>query len=123
MKQCYEVQGVPKSAHSHVVKAGNFLFTTGQMGRDIDGKLLDGIENQTRQALKNLKTVVEAAGSSLENVVRITVFVTNLEDVAKMNDVYFGEFFPDNRPARTCVEVSGIALGALLELDAVVYCE
>lgn len=123
MKQCYEVQGVPKSSHSHVVKAGNFLFTTGQMGREIDGKMLDGIENQTRQALNNLKTVVEAAGSTLENVARITVFVTNLEDVAKMNEVYFGEFFADNRPARTCVEVSGIALGALLELDAVVYCE
>ena len=123
MKQCYEVQGVPKSSHSHVVKAGNFLFTTGQMGRDIDGKMLDGIENQTRQALNNLKTVVEAAGSTLENVARITVFVTNLKDVAKMNEVYFGEFFQENRPARTCVEVSGIALGALLELDAVIYCE
>ena len=123
MKQCYEVAGVPKSAHSHVVKAGNFLFTTGQMGRDIDGKMLDGIEKQTRQALQNLKIVAEAAGSTLENVARITVFVTNLDDVSKLNEVYFNEFFQKNRPARTCVEVSKIAQGALLELDAVIYCE
>lgn len=123
MKQCYDVQGVPKSAHSHVVKAGDFLFTTGQMGRDIDGKMLDGIENQTRQALENLKIVAEAAGSTLDNVARITVFVTNLDDVTKLNEVYFNEFFQENRPARTCVEVSKIAQGALLELDAVIYCK
>lgn len=123
MKQCYDVQGVPKSAHSHVVKAGGFLFTTGQMGRDIDGNMLEGIENQTRQALNNLKIVAEAAGSNLDNVARITIFVTNLDDLTKLNEVYFNEFFKENRPARTCVEVSKIAQGALLELDAVILCE
>jgi 2-iminobutanoate/2-iminopropanoate deaminase len=122
-KQVINVEGLPKSVHSHAVKAGNFIFTTGQLGRTQAGELLEGIEAQTRQALQNLKTLVESQGLALDHVVRLTLYVTHIEDVPKLNEVYFGEFFPENRPARTCIEVSKIGAGALLELDAVIVCD
>ena len=106
------------------MKTGNLIFTTGQLGRDPQtGVLADDIEKQTRQALNNLKTLAESQGLTMDHVVRMTIYVANIEDVPQLNKVYFEEFFPEYRPARTCVEVSRIAKNALLELDAVITCE
>lgn len=123
-KQMIKVEALPKTLHSHGVKTGNLIFTTGQLGRDPQtGVLADDIEKQTRQALNNLKTLAESQGLTMDHVVRMTIYVANIEDVPQLNKVYFEEFFPEYRPARTCVEVSRIAKNALLELDAVITCE
>lgn len=121
--QMINIDTLPKTVHCHAVKIGNLMYTTGQLGKDPKtSQVLDGIEAQARQALTNLKTLVESQGLTLKDVVKITIYVTNIQDLAKLNEVYFGEFFPEYRPARTCVEVSKIGADALLELDAVVAC-
>ena len=122
--QMIKVEALPKTLHSHGVKTGNLIFTTGQLGRDPQtGELADDIGKQTRQALNNLKTLAESQGLTMDHVVRMTIYVANIEDVPHLNKVYFEEFFPVYRPARTCVEVSRIAKNALLELDAVITCK
>ena len=119
-----KVEALPKTLHSHGVKTGNLIFTTGQLGRDPQtGELAADIEQQTRQALNNLKTLAESQGLTMDHVVRMTIYVADIADVPQLNKVYFEEFFPEYRPARTCVEVSKIAKNALLELDAVITCE
>ncbi len=105
--------------YSQAVKAGNLLFVAGQIGMDpATGQLLEGIEAQTRQALLNLKAILEAAGASLEQVVRIGVFLQDLKDFQAMNAVY-AEFFPQSPPARTTVQVAALPRGALVEIDAI----
>jgi 2-iminobutanoate/2-iminopropanoate deaminase len=123
-KQCINVEDLPKSMHSHAVKVGNLIFTTGQIGRDPQtNQLLEGMEQQARQALTNLKILVESQGLTLDNIARLTIYVTNIDELSKLNEVYFNEFFPENRPARTCIEVSKIGIGAVVEIDAVIVCD
>jgi 2-iminobutanoate/2-iminopropanoate deaminase len=105
--------------YSQAVKAGNLLFVAGQIGMDpATGQLREGIEAQTRQALLNLKAILEAAGASLEQVVRVGVFLQDLKDFQAMNAVY-AEFFPQSPPARTTVQVAALPRGALVEIDAI----
>ncbi len=105
--------------YSQAVKAGNLLFVAGQIGIDpATGQLQEGIEAQTRQALLNLKAILEAAGASLEQVVRVGVFLQDLKDFQAMNAVY-AEFFPQSPPARTTVQVAALPKGALVEIDAI----
>ncbi len=105
--------------YSQAVKAGNLLFVAGQIGiNPATGQLEEGIEAQTRQALLNLKAILEAAGASLENVVRVGVFLQDLKDFQAMNAVY-AEFFPQSPPARTTVQVAALPRGALVEIDAI----
>lgn len=105
--------------YSQAVKAGNLLFVAGQIGiNPATGQLEDGIEAQTRQALLNLKAILEAAGASLENVVRVGVFLQDLKDFQAMNAVY-SEFFPHSPPARTTVQVAALPRNALVEIDAI----
>lgn len=121
--QMINIAALPKTVHCHAVRVGSLMYTTGQLGKDPKtSQVLDGIEAQTRQALTNLKTLVESQGLTLQDVVKITIYVTDIKTLPKLNEVYFGEFFPEYRPARTCVEVSKIGADALLELDAVVAC-
>jgi 2-iminobutanoate/2-iminopropanoate deaminase len=105
--------------YSQAIKVGHFVFTAGQLAFDpARGKLVEGgIEAQTRQVLRNIAAVLEAAGSSLDKVVKTTVFLANMGDFGAMNGVY-SEFFPNEPPARSTVEV-GLALGALVEIDAI----
>jgi len=105
--------------YSQAIQVGDFVFTAGQLPLDpATGKLIEGgIEEQTRQVLRNIAAVLEAAGSSLDRVVKTTVFLGNMGDFRAMNEVY-SEFFPDEPPARSTVEV-GLALGALVEIDAI----
>ena len=106
--------------YSQAVEANGFLFLSGQLPLDASGKLLPGnIAAQTEQVLKNLVVVLEAAGSSLERVVKTTVYLRDINDFASMNEVY-GRYFPSDPPARATVEVSRLPRDArvLMELIA-----
>jgi 2-iminobutanoate/2-iminopropanoate deaminase len=108
--------------YSQGIKAGDFVFTAGQAGVDpATGKLVEGgVGEQTRQVLKNIQAILEAAGTSLERVVKVGVFLQDMADFQAMNAVY-AEFFPPdkNPPARTTVQAAKLPLGALVEIDAV----
>jgi len=106
--------------YSQAIRVGDLVFTAGQLAFDpATGKLVEGaIEEHTRQVLRNIAAVLEAAGSSLDKVVKTTVFLKDMGDFRAMNEVY-GEFFPNEPPARSTVEVANLALGALVEIDAI----
>lgn len=98
----------------------SLVFTAGQIGIDpTTGELVaDDIVTQTRQVLVNLKNVLEAAGSSLEQVLKTTVFLQNMQDFSRMNQVY-AEFFTKDPPARSTVQVAALPKGALVEIEAI----
>tara|TARA_B110000263_G_C14998285_1_gene369271 strand:- start:106 stop:492 length:387 start_codon:yes stop_codon:yes gene_type:complete len=107
---------------SHAVKAGDFLFVTGQMPTlpNDPTKLIEGgISNQTHQVMKNLELVLDAAKSSFENVVFARIYLLNFQDFDAMNDIYESYFMPDKLPARTCIGVTGLAVGASVEIDLI----
>lgn len=107
---------------SHAVKAGEFLFVTGQMptlSNDPTKLVEGGISNQTHQVMKNLIAVLTAANSSLENVVFVRVYLVNFQDFDSMNTVYESYFIRDKLPARTCIGVTGLAVGASVEIDLI----
>lgn len=105
--------------YSQAVIAGHLIFTAGQLGIDPQtGELAEGIQAQTRQALTNLSAVLEAASSSLDQVVKTTVFLAHMEDFTAMNTVY-AEFFPLQPPARSTVEVAQLPRGALVEIEVI----
>ena len=105
--------------YNHATEVNGFVFLSGQLGIDpATGKLKDGVEAQTEQAFANVKAVLEAAGCTLRNVVKTTVFVQDIGDFAKVNAIYakaFGEEFP----ARSCVEVAKLPLGGLVEVECI----
>ncbi len=105
---------------SQAIAAGGFVFCSGQLPVDpAAGKIVPGgIEDQTRQVLKNLAAVLEAAGSSLDSVVKCTVLMTDLSEFAAMNKVY-AEFFKAPCPARATFQVGALALGAKIEIECV----
>jgi len=105
--------------YSQAVIAGDLIFTAGQLGIDPQtGKLAEGIEAQTRQALTNLGAILGAASSSLDRVVKATVFLAHIEEFAAMNTVY-AEFFPLQPPARSTVEVAQLPREALVEIEVI----
>jgi len=109
----------PLGPYSQAVKVGDFVFVSGQKGLDSSGvKVPGGIEEETRQALKNIKTLLEAAGSSLDEIVMTTVFLADLDDFAKMNAVY-GQHFTSDFPVRSTVEVSRIPGGGKVEIASI----
>ena len=112
-----EPAGLPFSSATRV---GNLLFLAGQIGNTPGTRQLGdtGAAGQTRQALENIKTVLAAAGSSLERVVKCTVFLTNIADYQAMNTVY-ATYFPKDPPARSTVAGSGLALGARVEIECI----
>ena len=113
----------PVAPFSHAVEADGWVFVTGQMpftGTSIDGPYPDGIEAQTHQVMKNLRTVLAGVGLGLADAVSVRVFLTRFDlDYDAMNAVYSGWFEPGRRPARTCVGVTGLAKGALVEIDLI----
>lgn len=105
--------------YSQGIQAGDFIFTSGQLPLNPEtNQMPEGIEAQTKQSLDNLKAVVEAGGSSLDKVVKVTVFLKDLNDFAKMNEIY-GTYFTKDAPARSCVQVARIPRDALVEIEAV----
>lgn len=113
----------PVAPFSHAVEADGWVFVTGQMpfsGTSIDEPYPEGIEAQTHQVMKNLQTVLHGIGLTLAHVLQVRVYLTRFEqDYAAMNAAYATWFPPGRRPARTCVGVSGLAQGALIEIDMV----
>lgn len=107
----------PLGPYSPAVRAGDFLVVSGQTGA-IDGALAPGgLAGQTRQVFANLRAVLAANGASLADVVKTTVFLTDMGDFAAMNAIY-AEEFGDTRPARSTVAVAGLPLGAVVEVEA-----
>jgi 2-iminobutanoate/2-iminopropanoate deaminase len=106
--------------YSHAVQANGMLFTAGQIPLVPEtGKLIDGdIDAQTEQVLRNLKAVLEAGGSSLDRVVKTTVFLADMSDFAAVNAVY-ARWFWKNPPARSAIQVAALPLGARVEIEAV----
>ena len=105
--------------YSAGICAGNFVFTAGQIPLNPEtGLMADTIEEQTRQSLSNVKAILEAAGTDLAHVIKTTVFLQNMGDFAAMNGVY-AEFFTENCPARSAVEVARLPKNALVEIEAV----
>lgn len=106
--------------YSQAMVVGDLLFTSGQIPLLADGTLNDGdITTQTTQVLANLKAVIEAAGASLDKVVKTTVFLKNLDDFVAMNKVY-GETFGSHTPARSTVQVAKLPRDVLVEIEAIV---
>jgi 2-iminobutanoate/2-iminopropanoate deaminase len=106
--------------YEQAIKIGEFVYTAGQIPIDPKtGNLISGgIKEQTVQVLENLKAVLEAGGSSLDRVVKATVFLKNIADFAAMNEIY-AEYFAQSKPARSTVAVADLPRGALVEIDLV----
>jgi 2-iminobutanoate/2-iminopropanoate deaminase len=109
----------PIGPYSKYVKKGGFIFVSGQLGIDEEGRIAGDMELQTRKAIENLFSVVEEAGGKLENAVKVTVYLKDMADFNVMNKVY-SEYFRTNPPARTTVGVAALPKEALIELDAIV---
>jgi 2-iminobutanoate/2-iminopropanoate deaminase len=107
--------------YSQAIKAGGFVYTAGQVGIDpATGKMVEGgIVEQTRQTLANVSAILKAAGASLDDVVKTTVFLANIADFATMNEVYKGAFSSEEPPARSTIQVGALPGGALVEIETV----
>ena len=120
LKQSYNAQNAPEAIgpYCHAVKVGKMIFTSGQLGISPEtGKLADGLEAQTIQAITNLRTILEEANSGLDCLVKTTVFVQNIGDFPLVNKIY-GMLIPKPYPARSCVEVAKLPAGGLVEIEA-----
>ena len=106
--------------YSAAISYGNFIFTSGQLGLipEIGEPAGEDIRSQTRQALKNVQSVLEAAGTDLSHVLKTTVFLRNMDDFAAMNEVY-AEFFTDECPARSAVQVAKLPRGLAVEIEVI----
>lgn len=122
MNKTINAPGAPEAIgpYSHAVQSGNFLFTSGQIPLvPGTGKLAEGgIEAQTRQVFKNLSAVLASADMDFPNVVKATVFLTDLGNFAAVNGIY-AEYFPQNPPSRSCVQVAALPGGAEIEIDLI----
>ena len=107
--------------YSQAIRAGGFVFVSGQVAVNVrSGKLAEGIEAQTRQCLDNLRTVLAAAGATLAQVVKVTIFLARWEDFRAMNEVY-ASYFTARPPARSVIQGPRIPEGTLVDLEAVAY--
>jgi 2-iminobutanoate/2-iminopropanoate deaminase len=121
-KEIITAERAPKAIgpYSAAIRAGQFIYTSGQLGFNPEtGNLVEGgIEAETRQALTNLQNVLEAAGSGLDQVVKTTVFLRDINDFSAMNSVY-AEFFTSKHPARSAFQVAALPKGGAVEIEAV----
>jgi 2-iminobutanoate/2-iminopropanoate deaminase len=121
-KETIHTDSAPKAIgpYSQAVRAGDFIYTAGQGGTDPQtGEIVQGgIESETRQVLENIKNILEAAGTSLGNVVKTTVYLRDINDFAAMNAVY-GTYFPANPPARSTIQAAALPRGIAVEIDTI----
>jgi 2-iminobutanoate/2-iminopropanoate deaminase len=104
--------------YSQAVSTGALVFTAGQIGLNpATGKMAEGVENQARQVMANLAAILAAAGSSLDQVIKTTIFLQDMADFAAVNAIY-GAAFSVTPPARSTIQVAGLPLGALVEIEA-----
>lgn len=111
---------LPVGPYSQAIIAGDFVFCSGQIGIDPKtGELKEGIEEQTKQVMENLKEVLEASKSDFDHVLKTTIYLVNKEDFFKVNEIY-GQYFPKIKPARSTVIVSSLPKNALVEIEMIV---
>lgn len=126
MKEIIATENAPGAIgpYSQAVKVGNMVFCSGQIPIDIKtGEFISNdVAEQTAQVLKNLSAVLEAAGSSLQMVVKTTVFLADMNDFGAMNEVY-AEYFGDNKPARATVQAARLPRDARVEIEAIGFTE
>jgi 2-iminobutanoate/2-iminopropanoate deaminase len=108
--------------YSQAVKYGNLIFTSGALGVDPATGLFaeGGIQAQTKQCLENLKALLEASGSSMDNVLKATVFIKDMNEFPKINEIY-GQYFTKEQPGRSCVEVARLPKDALIEIETIAF--
>ena len=105
--------------YSQAVIVGNMVFTSGQIPVNPEtGEIPEGAAAQAKRVFENIKNLLDAAGTSINNVVKTTVFIQNMEDFAKINEIY-QEYFTQPYPARSCVEVAKLPKGVLIEVEAI----
>ena len=126
IKKIISTQDAPKAIgpYSQAVQAGDFLYISGQIPIDPKTGEFAGndIKTQTRQSLTNICAILQAAGCSIEQVVKVNVYLNDMNDFTAMNEVY-GEFFTKDYPARAAVEVAKLPKAALVEIEAIAYCK
>jgi len=117
-------EGNSNRPFSEAVRVGNLLFTSGNLGRDPVTRQLPegGIAAETKQCLENIKTVLEKYGSSMDQVVKVTVMLADIDEWAAMNEVYVS-YFTNNKPARSAFGGNGLAGGARVEIECIAYIE
>ena len=122
-KQVISVPNAPRYPFSPAIRAGDYVFVSGQGGFQDPktGGAIEGIEAQTRQCLENIKQVLETAGSSLDDVVKVTIFLGNVANYAKMNEVY-QSYFSKDLPARSTAVTGLVIPNMLIEMECVAYC-
>jgi 2-iminobutanoate/2-iminopropanoate deaminase len=122
MKRIISTSEAPSAvgAYSQATTDGDLVFTAGQLPMTADGELLDEepIEVQTRQSLENVKAILEEEGLSMQDVLKVTVLMDDIEEFDEMNETY-AEYFQDNPPARSAFEVAEVPKGAKIEIEAI----
>ena len=121
MKKVISTTNAPAAIgpYSQAIEANGMVFASGQIPVDpATGEVAADIEGQAEQVMKNMKNLLEAAGTSMENVVKTTVFIQSMDDFAKINAIY-SKYFTENCPARSCVEVARLPKNVLLEMEAI----
>ena len=107
--------------YSQAIRAGDLVFLSGQLGIDpLEGHLLEGFEAQTHQVFGNLRAITLAAGGNLSDIVRLGVFLTDLSNFARFNEI-MGEYFTEPYPARAAVQVSALPKGGVVEAEAILF--
>jgi 2-iminobutanoate/2-iminopropanoate deaminase len=120
-REAIATQAAPAAVgpYSQAIKANGFVFASGQLGLNpATGKLREGLEAQTHQALANIQAVLSAAGASMADVVKTTIFLVDISQFATVNGIY-GTAFPSPPPARSTVQVAALPLGGLVEIEAI----
>ncbi len=126
MKEAIKTDNAPAAvgSYSQGIKVGSFIFTSGQLPAEPStGELItDDIAAATRQCLENIRAVVETAGARMQDVVKVTIFLTNIADFAAVNAAY-EQFFPPSPPARSCIQVGALPKGARIQIEAIAAVE
>jgi 2-iminobutanoate/2-iminopropanoate deaminase len=120
-RQAISTAGAPAAIgpYSQAIASGDLLFCSGQLGLDpATGELADGVEAQAERAMRNLQAVLDAAGTTIADVVKTTIFLADMNDFAKVNAVY-GRYVPDPPPARSTVQVAALPKAGLVEIEAI----
>lgn len=107
--------------YSQGIEIGDFIFTSGQIPLNpATGELETDIKSATKQSLENVKAILEESGSGLDKVIKVTVFITNMDDFSAVNEVY-GEYFTNHKPARSCLAVKTLPKNSVVEIEAIAY--
>lgn len=125
MKKVIEAKNAPGAIgpYVHATKLGNMIYASGQLGIDMaTGELPATVEAQATCSLKNLEAILVEGGSSLDNVLKTTIFLADMNDFAAVNAIY-GDFFKNSYPARSCVQVGRLPKDALVEIEAIAYAQ